>query len=133
MTLHYQMKNLQKGTSLLEMIIIIFLVSVLFNLIFMEVNALIISKKQRYENLAYHVANKQMETLRATSFASLPSSGTISDSLLSQIPSSSGNFTVADYSGYAGLKQVIVTVSWNDGASKSVVLRTLAGSGGLNP
>lgn len=127
------LKNSKRGVSLVEVLIITFLVLILFDLCFMAVGALAISKKQRYEDIAYHVANKQMETLRATSFSSLPSSGSISDALLVQIPSGAGNFTVADYDGYAGLKELTVTVTWNDGASKSVVIKTLAGEGGINP
>src|SRR3989344_3060376 len=163
--------------SFIEVIVVLFIVIVLFDISLMEVNALSIMRKQRYENVAYHIANKEMEGLRATAFASLPSSGTISDPLLSQIPSGSGNFTVSDYSGYSGLKEemeglratafaslpssgtisdpllsqipsgsgnftvsdysgysgikeLITTVAWNDGSSKSVVIKTLAGNGG---
>jgi len=119
--------------SFIEVIVVLFIVIVLFDISLMEVNALSIMRKQRYENVAYHIANKQMEGLRAIAFASLPSSGTISDPLLSQIPSGSGNFTVSDYSGYSGIKELITTVAWNDGSSKSVVIKTLAGNGGINP
>lgn len=125
--------NLQQGFSLVEMIVLIFIVGILFNLVIMEVESLIISRKQKYEDIAYHIANKEMESLRATSFDDLPSSGNISDTQLNQIPSGSGNFTVTDYTGYSGLKQLTVTVVWNDGSSKSVVLNTIAGKGGLNP
>jgi hypothetical protein len=96
-------------------------------------NVVALTKKLRYENLAYHVANKQMESLRNIAVASLPSSGTISDSLLSQIPSGAGNFTVANYPGFGGTKEIVVTVTWNDGISKQVVVRSVAGSGGINP
>lgn len=122
----------QRGSSLVEVLVVLFLVSILFELLFMEAQALAISHKQRYEDIAYHVANKEMETLRNTSVSTLPSSGTIPDAQLSQIPSGSGNFTVADYTGYSGLKQITITVTWNDGANKSVSLQTLVGTGGLN-
>ena len=122
----------QKGFSLAEIIVAIFMVLVLFSLAIMEVRALEISRTQRYEDVAYHVANKEMESLRATAFDNLPPSGSISDTNLSQIPSGLGSFTVSDYSGYSGMKEIIVTVSWDDGANKSVVIRTLAGTGGIN-
>jgi hypothetical protein len=92
-----------------------------------------ITKKLRYENLAYHVANKQMETLRSTSFDSLPASGSISDSMLSQIPQGAGSFTISDSGTYSGLKELTVTVTWNDGIAKQVDIYSLAGSGGINP
>ncbi len=91
------------------------------------------TKKARRQNIAYHVANKQMESLRSTPYASLPSSGSIVDSLLTQIPSGAGSYTVANYPGYTGVKEIVVTVTWNDGLARSVVLKSLAGTGGINP
>ncbi len=131
--IHNSSKNSQGGFSLIEVIISMFILFVLFDLLIMEINLLKISQKQRYENIAYHIANQQMENLRATPFASLPSSGNISNAQLLQIPSGAGNYTVNDYSGYSGMKELVVTVIWNDTISKSVVIKTLAGSGGINP
>ena len=123
----------QKGFSLVEIIIGLFFVFVIFGLVMLEVGTLNISRIQRYEDVAYHVANKQMEDLRATPFASLAASGTISDSELNQIPSGAGNYTVADYPGYTGMKKITVTVTWNDGSgAKSVVIQTLATAGLIN-
>ena len=128
-----QEKHRQAGMSLIEVIVGVFIVLVLFDLCIIEFSTLAISYRQRYENIAYHVANKQMENLRSTSLSSLPASGTISDDLLNQLPSGSGNYTVTDYAGYTGLKEFIVTVNWQDGGPKSIVIKTLAGSGGINP
>jgi len=127
------MQEKESGFSIIEVIVALCLVLVVFALCIIEFGALQTSQKQRYEDVAYQVANKQMEALRATAFASLPASGTISDTSLSQIPSGAGSFTAASYSGYSGMKEIVVTVTWNDGSSKSVVLRTLAQSGGINP
>ncbi len=129
----FKAKKFQSGMSLIEIIICLCIILIIFDLCLAEVSSLNISRKQRYEDIAYHIANKQMETLRATVFASLPGSGNISDSSLQQIPSGSGNFTVNSYSLYSGMKEIIVTVSWNDGKGESVVLKTLAGTGGINP
>jgi len=126
-------RKFQKGISLVEVVVALFVVSVLFWLLYIEFQTLSISQSQSYEDIAYHVASKEMESLRATSFGSLPSSGTISDSQLSQIPSGSGSFTVSNYAAYTGMKELVVTVTWNNGGNKSVVIRSLAASGGLNP
>lgn len=115
------------------MIVSMFMLTVILAFYASALNAVALSRKARNEDLAYHIGSKQMETLRATSFASLPGSGSIADSMLSQIPSGSGSFTVADYPSYTGVKELVVTVNWNDGQARSVVLRTLAGSGGINP
>ncbi|MBI4363660.1 MAG: prepilin-type N-terminal cleavage/methylation domain-containing protein [Candidatus Doudnabacteria bacterium] len=129
----FHIPHSQKGMSLIEVIVSMFMLAVLLTLYAGALNTVAQTKKLKYENLAYHAASKKMEELRATTFASLPPSGTISDPMLSQIPSGSGSFTVFDYGPYSGIKEIIVTVSWNDGKAKSVVLKTLAGSGGINP
>jgi competence protein ComGC len=123
----------QSGASLIEIIVTMFMIFVLLILYVSALNTATLTRKLRYENIAYHVANKQMESLRATALDSLPSSGSISDPQLSQIPSGSGNFTVDDYPGFGGMKEIVVTVTWDDGQPKQTVFRTLAGSGGINP
>ena len=123
----------ESGMSLIEVVISMFVLVTLLAFYTSALSTVAGSRKQRYEDLAYHVASKEMESLRATPYASLPPSGTISDSMLSQIPSGAGNFTVANYTGFNGMKEIIVTVTWTDGIAKSVILKTLAGTGGINP
>ncbi len=121
------------GMSLIEVVISMFMLMVLVLFYVSALNTVALTRKQTYSDLAYHVANKQMETLRNTPYASLPASGAVSDPMLGQIPSGAGSFTVGNYAGYAGMKEITVTVTWNDGQNKSMVLQTLAGSGGINP
>ncbi|HEV8601351.1 MAG TPA: prepilin-type N-terminal cleavage/methylation domain-containing protein [Patescibacteria group bacterium] len=129
----FSIKKPQQGISLIEVIVSMFVVAAIFILYISALNTVATTRKLKYEDLAYHVANKKMEELRATSFASLPASGSISDSMLNQIPSGVGSFTVANYSGYAGLKEITVTVTWTDPVAKQVQLKTVAGAGGINP
>ena len=117
---------------MVEIIVGISLILVLFALAMLQAGTLDISRKQRYENIAYHAANKQMEDLRETPFASLPASGTVSDPMLSQIPSGAGSFTVNDYPDFSGMKKMVVTITWNDGAARSTVLQTLVTDGVIN-
>jgi Tfp pilus assembly protein PilV len=126
-------QNRQQGTSLVEVILCMFMLTVLLVLYASALNTVALTRKLRYENLAYHIANKQMETLRNTGYDSLPASGNIVDAQLAQIPAGAGTFTTAAYPGYGGVKQIIVTVTWTDPSAKQVELRTLAGTGGINP
>ncbi len=126
-------KNSQAGLSLVEVIVSMLMIAVILVLYASALSMVNASRKLRYENLAYHIANTQMETLRQVPYSSLSGSGTISDALLSQIPSGSGSYDVASYPGYTGLKEITVTVTWNDGLSKQVQLKTISGNGGLNP
>jgi prepilin-type N-terminal cleavage/methylation domain-containing protein len=123
----------QLGMSLIEVIITMFMISVLLVLYTAALNTVAVTKKLRYENLAYHIASKQMEELRAMPFASLSGSGTISDPMVSQLPSGSALYTVSGYPSFFGMQEIIVTVNWNDGQAKQFILKTLAGSGGINP
>ncbi len=125
--------NKESGLSLIEVLVSMMFLGCIFVLYSAALNTVVLAKKLRYEDLAYHVANKQMEELRATDLGSLPSSGVISDSMLSSIPSGAGTYTVTNYIAYSGMKEIIVTVTWNDGASHQVRIQTLAGSGGINP
>ena len=124
----------QRGMSLIEVMISMGILVALFALYTAALNTMTATKSLRYENLAYHAANKKMEELRGTAFSLLPSSGTISDSMLSQIPAGAGNFTVANYASYSGMKEITVTVTWAErGINKQFQIKTLAGSGGINP
>lgn len=96
----------EKGFSLVEVIIGMSLIAILFTILILEVNILDISRRQRYGDIAYHIANIQMESLRSTSFEELMESGTIVDDQLAQIPYGAGNYSVADYPGYEGVKKL---------------------------
>lgn len=133
MKLKIQTQAKQSGITLIEVMISMFFVVAIFVLFLAAMNTVALTKKLNYEDIAYHIANKQMETLRETAFTSLPASGSISDPLLSKLPSGSGSYTTTNYSAYSGMKEITVTVNWNVGGAKKIVIKTLAGSGGINP
>jgi Tfp pilus assembly protein PilV len=128
-------KNLkrQEGMSLIEVLVVLFFIGAMLTLYGAALNTMSLTKKLRYENYAYHIAGKKIEELRQIPVDSLPDSGIISDAMAQMLPQGSGNFTVSNYPTLTGLKEITVTVTWNDGASKQIQLRTLAGTGGINP
>jgi type II secretory pathway pseudopilin PulG len=125
----------QGGMSLIEVIVSMFIIFVLFLLYVAALNTTVLIKENNNEDIAYHIANKQMETLRETPYTSLVNTaGTaIPDTLLNKIPSGSGTYTIDDFSSMTGIKEFTVTVIWNDGTSRNIVLKSLSGNGGLNP
>ncbi len=125
-------KQRQSGMSLIEVLVSIAMIGGLIVLYAAAFNVAALTKKMRNENLAYHIASKKMEELRQTPYASLPSSSPFSDTELSSLPSSSANFSVGNFGTYTGMKELVVTVNWNDGLPRSVVIRSLAGTGGIN-
>jgi len=123
----------QDGSSLIEVIVSLLMVAVLLVLYASALNTVRQARKLRNENIAYHIANKEMESLRNISYASLPANGVINDALLSQLPSGAGTYTTGAYPGYANVKEIVVTVTWNDGLARQILLKSLSGIGGLNP
>lgn len=118
---------------MIEVLIVFFLIASFLVLYAAAMNTLYLTKKLRNENYAYHIANKKMEELRELTIAALPPSGTIDDTMLANLPSGSGSFTVVNHGVFTGLKELTVTVSWNDGSPRQIQLVTVAGTGGINP
>lgn len=97
------------------------------------VNTVSLMRLSRDQNVAYHIAAKKVEELRHTSFASLPASGALSDSGLSNLASSTIALSMQNYQSSAEIKQATVTVSWvQGGGDRNVSLTTLIYDGGLN-
>ena len=119
--------------SLIEVLIGLGIVLITLTILGVVINTVPLTKNARYQSTAYHIAAKEVEILRNTSFASLPGSGSFSGTGLSSLPSGSGSLTVVNYQSSTDIKQITVTVSWNDrGTTRSVTLETLIGSGGLS-
>ena len=119
--------------SLIELLISIAMIGGLIVLYSSLFNVSVMTKRMRNENLAYHIASKKMEELRSTPFASLPTSGPFTDPQMNQLPAASASYIQDPYSTYSGMLEVVVTVSWNDGRARNVTLRTVMGTGGINP
>ena len=120
-----------RGFSTIEVIFALFLLATALVVYASSLNLVRILKTTRYQNLAYHIAQKQLEDMRNTAFSALPGTGAISDSQLSSLPSGQGTLTVTDLD--TNLKQVTVSVSWTEtGLPKSVNLDTLIYQNGIN-
>ncbi|HYE22061.1 MAG TPA: hypothetical protein VD998_00545 [Verrucomicrobiae bacterium] len=126
-------KESEVGVTFIEVIVSLAFVGVMLIIYASALNTAALSKQLRYETFAYHVANKKMEELRSMTIATLPANGAIADPMLSSLPSGAGNFTVVDHVGFTGLKEITITVSWNQNGAKQVQLKSLAGTGGINP
>lgn len=119
--------------TIIEVLVSLFIIGGLIVLYAASFNMIALTKTLKNENLAYHIASKKIEDLRNTTYASLPPSGTFTETDLNQLPSSSANFTISNYSTYNGMKEIVVNVNWNDGKARSVTVRTVVGTGGINP
>lgn len=122
----------QSGFSIIEVLITLFMVGVTLLLFQATANAIILNRYARYREVALRIADKEIQTLRTTPFASLPASGSFADSLMSTIPSGQGSLTITDLN--SSLKNVTVTVTWKNprgNTSQRLQLQTYISKGGL--
>lgn len=122
----------QSGFSIIEIVVTLFIIGLTLILLQMSANSVVLNKQARYKEIATRIADQKMQSIRTTAFASIPSSGSFNDPLMSSIPGGSGSITVTNTS--ATLKNVTVTVNWlnsRSNATTSVSLQTYITEGGL--
>ena len=120
------------GFSLVEILLSIFILLALISVLLTTSASYYQTHRSNLQQLAMSIASKRMETLRNTAFASLPSSGTFTDSDLSRLPQATAVQTIANYLGNTKIKLVTTTVIWTEsGVSKNAKLETLISETGL--
>ena len=123
--------NKQGGLTSIEAIFAILIIVVGLVVYTSSLNLVRGIKSAKYQDIAYHIASKQVEDLRNTDFASLPASATTTDPRLELLPNGAGFLTVTDIN--SDLKQINANVTWIElGNPKSVNLDTLIYIGGIN-
>ncbi len=122
-----------RGFSLIEVTVTIFIVGILLLMFQAILQSSILVRTTKSQGIALTIARNELETLRAGGYATLPQSGSFSNSLLSTLPSATSSLTVSVYN--AGTKQVVAKVIWRESgssASSTVSLSTLiTQTGGL--
>ncbi len=125
--------NIQKnGYTLIEVVISLFIIGVMLLVYSAASNTLILNRDAKHQQIANRIAASELEDLRGMPFASLPASGPFSHPLLSSLPSGEAILSISD--DYDKLKQVTVTVSWQEPGSQNihqVNLTTYIGEQGL--
>lgn len=127
----FKQKN-QSGFSIVEVVLTLFIIGVTLLLFQMVSNTVVLNKYNRYKEIALRIAENEVQVLRTTNYANLPSSGSFSDSLLSTIPQGTGTITISQID--TGFSQATVTVTWRNPTSTSnqqIVLSTYLWQYGL--
>ncbi len=114
-----------KGFTLIEILVTIAILGALIALYAATLRTSTLTQETAHEDIALHVANQKLDDLRASGYASLPSSGPFGDTQLGSLPSGAASTTITTFN--AKTKQVIVTVSWLEAGrgTHSVSLTTL--------
>ena len=102
-----------RGFSLIEVMISIFIVGAVALLYFATLNTFRLTHKSRDEITALNVAQNKLTSLRSGRFANLPASGSFTDSQLSNLDSATATLAITN-AGTTSLKQVTVTISWHE-------------------
>lgn len=126
----------QKGYSLVEILIALFLLGALVTILLTVSGTLFTTRSSRLQSIATKIATKDIEYLRNLPFASFPSTGpcnqpTVADTDILKLPSGDCARTVTNYSGSSQIKFVTVTVTWQEKIQKRVLLDTLVYQAGL--
>ncbi|MEK7508433.1 MAG: prepilin-type N-terminal cleavage/methylation domain-containing protein [Patescibacteria group bacterium] len=125
------MKNNQ-GFTLIELVVALGLMAIALFGYFAVLKTVTLTRFAKHQALAYQVAIKKIEELKAVPFGSLPVSGSFIDSALSALPQVQANLTVANHGGSAGIKEITATISWQEnGITKNVEVKTMLTSGGI--
>ncbi len=133
----------QRGVSLIEALLVMF---VLFGIVLLMQNfpnAINLINKSKHLSIAREIATKQIEDKRATNYLNLvaPSTTIITQSVdlrISLLPSGSGKveINVCDpliCTTAEEIKHIRVTINWKENdKNQTISLDTLIGSGGLN-
>lgn len=129
----------EKGTSLVESLLVIVVVGAIVVLMANIPNALGLISKSRHLSLAREIISKQIEDKKSTNYANLVDDiSPISDSRISLLPKGSGQVLVEDCdpvicSNGEHIKQITVTIDWVDNSkNQNISVKTFIGEGGLN-
>lgn len=129
----------QKGSSLLEYLLVVVVVGVMVGLMSNLPNAINLISKSNHLSQAREIASKQIEDKRAISYSNL-AAGTVSvsDPRISLLPGGNGEVLVEDCDvnicqNGENIKKVIVKINWKENnKDQTVALETFIGQGGLN-
>lgn len=128
------MSRFSRGFSFIEVIVAIFIMSIMLLLLQAVVQSHMLVRHSKNQGVALSIARNELESLRSGGYSALPQSGSFPDTLLSSLPkAATTTLTVSTYN--AKTKQITVSVIWLDPgalASSTVSLSTLiTQTGGL--
>lgn len=133
------MTKFQKGSSLVEILLVIVTVTTMVFLIANIPNAINLMNKSKHLSIAREIATKQIEDKRNINYANLVNDASpINDPRLISLPKGAGTITVEDCglticTNEEHIKQVTATITWQDNnKTQTTTLKTMIGEGGLN-
>ena len=122
----------RRGFTLVELVVALGLIAITLFCYFAVLKTVTLTRFAKHQALAYQVAVKKIEELKAVPFGSLPVTGSFTDSALTALPQAQANLTVTDHGGSASVKEITVTISWQESVgAKNIQLKTMLTNGGI--
>lgn len=125
------------GFTLVEILISLILIFAIITVLFASTGTLTASRGSNLQSIATKIASRQIETLRKTTYSSLPSCPSpagcpVTDSDLSKLPLGSAKQVLDTYESSADMKLATIQVDWTvNGAAKQLKMDTLIYKNGL--
>lgn len=131
-------RKLHRGFTLIEVVLAIFVILAIVTILLIASGSYTTSRGSNLQGIAAKIASRQMENLRNTDFASLPSTCispagcTFADTDLSRLTSGSAKQTIDPYQSSADMKLITIQVNWTvSGAAKQSKIETLIYKNGI--
>ena len=122
----------QPGLMLIEILLALLFAATLAILLLITSSTLTQTYKSNIQGIAARIATTEIENLRKTAYASLPSSGSFTDPDLAKLTSGTAALTISSYQSSPDIKQATVTINWvQNGAPKQIILDTLIYKNGI--
>lgn len=121
------------GFSLVEIVLSMFVILAIVSILFTVAGTYNISRKSSLQGIAAEIADREIETLRNTSYSAIDlGTSSFADSNLSKLSGGTASQTVTAYQSSADIKQVSIHISWNEnGVGKSFSIDTLIYKNGI--
>jgi type II secretory pathway pseudopilin PulG len=125
-TFNFKNKNLKSGFSLIEILILLFLLSVGFVFYFSSSQTTVLIRLSDHKMTAHQIAFKKIESIKSLAPSNWPPNGNFNDSSLNLLPQGEANLNISNFDQQGKLKKIKVDVLWNEsGTQKIYTLETL--------
>lgn len=138
----FQISNfkIKRGFTLLEILIILFVVGIMISgIIPLFLSVITANKSAEHYSTAYRLADSQLEELRSTTFEEIDATYTgieegVSSDISDILPEGEIIITVSDEidgSAQTNIREITIDINWNFKSTKNYTVSTLIAEGGI--
>ncbi len=106
--------NFKSGFSLLEVMLVLFIISFGFIFYISASQTTIINSSINHKTIAHQIITKKIESLKATTPSNWPQNGSFSDPLLDLLPQGQATLNISNFDSGEKLKKIKVDILWNE-------------------